>query len=115
MNFNKTAFAAKPLKKSLILATGLTMASAVAMQAQATAEPELKGYASMRLGIDSVDAGTSDDGANGRDYLSRIGVKGSMELDDGLTGVMQLEYGVRDDNLVDVNQNGDPTLRLANV
>ena len=81
----------------------------------ATENPTLDAYASLRLGIDYIDAGTDDDGANGRDFLSRVGIKGSMPLDNGLTGVLQLEYGARDDNLVDFNQNGQPTLRLASV
>lgn len=100
------------LKKSLtLLATALTAASVAA----ADSAPKVKAYGSLRMGIDLVDAGTSDDGANGRDFLSRIGLKASTQIDDNLKAVGVVEYGTRDDNLVDFNQNGDPTLRLHYV
>ncbi|WP_269617654.1 porin [Zhongshania sp. BJYM1] len=102
----KTVLSKSALVVSILAAAG---------QAFAQSEPDLDLYASFRIGIDSVDAGTSDDGANGRDYLSRIGVKGSMDLGDGLTGLAQLEYGLRSDNLVDVEQNEGPTMRLMMV
>ncbi len=70
-------------------------------------------YGSLRLGIDNIDAGTQDDGANGRDFLSRIGVKAQVELEPGLTAVGHIEYGIRENNLVDTTQNEAPTLRLA--
>ena len=102
--------------KSLGQLTALSSLLVLAAQPTLAAnDSNLKLYSSFRIGIDSVDAGTSDDGANGRDYLSRIGVKGSMPLGDGLTGLAQLEYGLRSDNLVDVQQNGDPTMRLMMV
>lgn len=72
-------------------------------------------YGSLRIGIDSVDAGVKNDGANGRDYLSRIGVKASTGLGNGLTGLGQVEYGLRSENSIDISQNGQPTLRLALV
>lgn len=78
-------------------------------------KPTSKFYGSFRLGIDTIDAGTSDDGANGRDYLSRIGFKTSVSIKDGLEGLVQVEYGLRSDNLVDFQQDGDPTLRLAMI
>jgi len=72
-------------------------------------------YGSLRLGMDYVDAGTDDDAINGRDYLSRVGVKAKKRIGDGLALVATVEYGLRSDNLVDLQQNGDPTLRLGYV
>lgn len=79
------------------------------------ADPDARFYGSLRLGLDYVDAGTVDDGLNGRDYLSRIGVRGTQALPNGLTGLAQIEYGMRSDNLVDTEQNDGPSLRLAFV
>ena len=72
-------------------------------------------YGSVRVGVDNIDAGTSDDGANGRDFLSRVGVKASMKLDEGITVVGQIEYGLREENSVDLTQKKGPTLRIASV
>ena len=72
-------------------------------------------YGSLRLGLDYVDAGTDDDAINGRDYLSRVGIKAKKRIGDGVALVGTVEYGLRSDNLVDLQQNGDPTLRLAFV
>lgn len=82
------------------------------------AEPTIQDidfYGSVRVGVDSIDAGTSDDGANGRDFLSRVGVKASMLIDEGMTVVGQIEYGLREENSVDLTQNKGPTLRLASI
>ena len=70
---------------------------------------------SLRLGFDYVDAGTDDDAINGRDYLSRLSVNVKKRVGDGVALVGTIEYGLRSDNLVDLKQNGDPTLRLAYV
>lgn len=70
---------------------------------------------SIRLGLDFVDAGTDDDAVNGRDFLSRITVNMKKRVADGVALVGTIEYGLRSDNLVDFQQNGDPTLRLAYV
>ncbi len=102
----KTVFSKTAIFVGMLAAAGQTLAQN---------EPNVDFYSSFRIGIDSVDAGTSDDGANGRDYLSRIGVKGNMDLGNGLTGLAQLEYGLRSDNLVDVEQNEGPTMRLMMV
>ncbi|MDK2776325.1 MAG: porin [Pseudomonadota bacterium] len=96
------------------LTSAITCALLAAPLAQA-AETQTDFYGSLRIGIDSVDAGVDEDGANGRDYLSRVGVKASTDLGNGLTGVGQIEYGIRDDNSIDIQQNGQPTLRLALV
>ncbi|QZD96134.1 porin [Qipengyuania gelatinilytica] len=70
---------------------------------------------SLRLGFDYIDAGTDDDSLNGRDYLSRISVNAKKRVADGVALVGTIEYGLRSDNLVDFQQNADPTLRLAYV
>ena len=70
---------------------------------------------SLRLGFDFVDAGTDDDAVNGRDYLSRITATAKKRVADGVALVGTIEYGLRSDNLVDFQQNTDPTLRLAYV
>ena len=72
-------------------------------------------YGSLRLGADYVDSGTSDDAANGRDYLSRIGVNAKVQLTDGLTGVGKVEYGLRGDDGVNFNQNQKPGMRQIYV
>ena len=78
-------------------------------------DPSVDFYGSIRTGVDNVDADTQDDGANGRDFLSRVGFKSQLAISDRLSGFAQVEYGLRSDNLVDIQQNGDPTLRLALV
>ncbi|MXO64805.1 porin [Altererythrobacter endophyticus] len=72
-------------------------------------------YGSLRLGMDYVDAGTPDDAINGRDFLSRVGINARKRIGDGVALVGTVEYGLRSDNLVDLQQNGDPTLRLGYV
>lgn len=72
-------------------------------------------YGSLRLGVDYVDAGTVDDAANGRDFLSRIGVKSSVALTDSLTGIATVEYGLRGDDNVNFDQNNKPGLRQVYV
>jgi len=72
-------------------------------------------YGSLRLGADYVDSGTADDAANGRDFLSRIGVNAEVQLSDGLTGVGKVEYGLRGDDGVNFNQNQKPGLRQIYV
>ena len=72
-------------------------------------------YGSLRLGADYVDSGTSDDAANGRDYLSRIGVKAKVQLAEGLTGIGKIEYGLRGDDGVNFNQNDKAGMRQVYV
>ncbi|MGB1091517.1 MAG: porin, partial [Oceanobacter sp.] len=67
------------------------------------------------IGIDNVNAGTEDDGANGRDYLSRVGVKSTTKLSNGLTAMGQVEYGLRGSDFVNSSQMNAPTLRLLTV
>lgn len=72
-------------------------------------------YGSLRLGIDSVDSGSNDDAANGRDFLSRIGTKSSVDLGNGLTGLAVVEYGLRGDDGVNFVQNQKPGLRQVYI
>ncbi len=95
-------------------ALAIAVLSASAAQAETTTTDF---YGSLRIGIDDVSAKDDGDaaGMNGRDYLSRVGVKASTDLGNGLTGIGRVEYGIRDANAIDINQNGQPTLRLAYV
>jgi len=72
-------------------------------------------YGSLRLGADYVDSGTTDDAVNGRDYLSRVGIKANVQLIEGLTGIGKVEYGLRGDDGVNFNQNQKPGLRQIYV
>ncbi|MCP4411199.1 MAG: porin [Gammaproteobacteria bacterium] len=72
-------------------------------------------YGSLRFGADFVEASTEDDGGNGRDYLSRVGVKASLDLGYGLTGLALVEYGLRGDDGVNFVQNQKPGLRQVTI
>jgi predicted porin len=72
-------------------------------------------YGSLRLGADYVDSGSSDDAANGRDYLSRVGVNAKVQLSDGLTGIGKIEYGLRGDDGVNFKQNQQAGMRQIYV
>jgi predicted porin len=72
-------------------------------------------YGSLRLGADYVDSGTVDDAANGRDYLSRVGVNAKVQLSEGLTGLGKIEYGLRGDDGVNFNQNQKAGMRQVYV
>ena len=78
-------------------------------------EVDVEFYGSLRIGLDFVDAGTPDDAINGRDFLSRIGLRAQNQIDDNLTGVVVLEYGMRSENFVDVEQNDSFSRRLTFV
>ena len=93
-----------------LLATSIFLAACSAAHAS-TPKTDVDFYGSLRLGADFVDAGTADDAANGRDYLSRIGVTASMDLGNGLTGITRLEYGLRGDDGVNFVQNQKAGLR----
>lgn len=87
---------------------GLLMAASNAVVAD---EVKTSFYGSLRLGMDYVDAGTVDDAANGRDFLSRVGAKASVSLTDTLTGIGKIEYGLRGDDGVNFDQNDKPGMR----
>ena len=70
----------------------LAMASLASVSVSAT-EVDSEFYGSLRLGADYVESGTADDAVNGRDYLSRVGVKANVQLTDGLVGLGKVECG----------------------
>ena len=105
MRFNKIT-----VKK--VCYAGLLMAASNAAIAE---EVKTSFYGSLRLGMDYVDAGTVDDAANGRDFLSRVGVKASVALTDSLTGIGKIEYGLRGDDGVNFAQNDKPGMRQVYV
>jgi len=72
-------------------------------------------YGSLRLGANYIDSGTMDDAANGRDFLSRIGVNANVQLTDDLIGIAKVEYGLRGDDGVNFKQNEGAGLRQIYV
>lgn len=72
-------------------------------------------YGSIRLGIDSVDAGTNDDAMNGRDFLSRVGVNLKTAISDDIVGVAKIEYGLRGEDNVNFKQNDRTGMRQVYV
>ena len=96
------------------LRAGVTLVMLVnAMSAFAQTEPaEIEAYASLRLGLDYVDASTVDDAITGRDYLSRVGVKAKLDIGSGLKGIGHIEYGLRGEDKVHFRQNEGISLRL---
>lgn len=105
MKFNKVVASKACLVSLLMAASGAVIAE----------EVNTSFYGSLRLGADYVDAGSVDDAANGRDYLSRIGAKASVKLTDTLTGIGKVEYGLRGDDGVNFAQNNKPGLRQVYV
>ena len=101
-------------KLKLVSAIALLGASSSTLAAD-TSDVSTSVYGSLRLGADYVDAGTDDDAVNGRDYLSRIGIKAKMDLGSGLTGLALVEYGMRGDDGVNFVQNHKPGLRQITV
>jgi len=98
------------MKKSCCV--GVLMATSSMIMAD---EVKTSFYGSLRLGVDYVDAGTVDDAANGRDFLSRVGAKASIVLTDSLTGIGKVEYGLRGDDGVNFAQNDKPGMRQVYV
>lgn len=96
------------MKKTLISGIVLTTLCATA-QAENPVNTDV--YGSLRIGLDHIDANSNDDGLNGRDFLSRVGIKASQQLTDTLQVTGQLEYGIG----ADFGQKSQPELRLANV
>lgn len=99
----------KKLLNKLCVAALLASATSVAVAEEGDVKTSF--YGSLRLGADYVDANTDDDALNGRDFLSRIGAKASVDLGNGLTGLAVVEYGLRGDDNVNFSQNNKPGLR----
>jgi len=55
------------------------------------AEPTVDVYGSLRLALDSDD---SQDAISSENKFSRFGIKSSVDLGDGLTGLARIEYGL---------------------
>ncbi|GAA4899816.1 porin [Ferrimonas pelagia] len=91
------------------LATLTAALLAASFGAQATSDVDF--YGSIRMGLDYVDAGSDNDAINGRDFLSRIGVKGSTDITDGIKGIAVVEYGLRGEDSINFKQNDKPTFR----
>lgn len=76
-------------KKLLTLAVAATMAAPLSAMADAVM------YGKVRLAVESYDNElTGADYARIQNYASRLGVKGSEDLGDGLKGVYTMEFGV---------------------
>lgn len=103
------------IKKNIYLTLAVIATFGVTSVAIAETDLDVDLYGSFRGGFDNIDADTEDDGANGRDFLSRVGVKASTKIGEEITGFTQIEYGIRSENLVDFQQNSGPTLRVAQV
>lgn len=105
--------------QGVISNTSKTITNAIAKGEKATSDilgdkTDVDFYGSIRIGVDYIDAGVDQDGANGRDFLSRIGVKAKYSIDDSFDFIGQIEYGTRSD-VVDFAQNGGLALRQLNV
>jgi predicted porin len=105
MRFNKVT-----MKKACYASLLMTASNAAVAE-----DVKTSFYGSLRLGIDYVDAGTVDDAANGRDFLSRIGAKASVSLTDSLTGIGKIEYGLRGDDGVNFDQNDKPGMHQVYI
>lgn len=91
------------------------LAVSFATSLQANEDVKTSAYVSLRAGFDYIDSGNNYDATNGRDFLSRAGIKASQALDYGLTGTALVEYGERGDNKVDFKQNQGPGLRRIQI
>ena len=101
--------------KTIIYVLMLSCLVYVELSIAETTEVDAEFYGSVRIGLDYVDAGTPDDAINGRDFLSRIGVKAENVIGKDIIGIVVLEYGIRNDNFVDVDQNDGLGRRLTYV
>lgn len=99
----------------------LTLAVAVAMAAPMAAMAEATMYGKVRQAVDYVDDEmTAQDEWRVTDYASRIGVKGSEDLGNGLKAVYKMEWGVRisdanDGNGSEFQAAGDQALTNRNA
>lgn len=93
----------------------LAVAIVSASQSSLAEDVKTDFYGSVRMGVAIVDAGEASDvtdGANGRDYLSRAGVKISSTVKDNIKAIAGVEYGLRSNSKTnDHTQNGSVTLR----
>ncbi len=99
------------MKKVLALAIAAALVSPVAAMADATI------YGKVRQALEVVDNElTGADDIEINDYTSRLGVKGSEDLGNGLTAVYKIEYGVKISTPSQSNEfSGDGTLSARNA
>lgn len=72
----------------------LTLAVVAGLAAPMAASADAVMYGKVRLAVESADMGGAD-WARIQSYASRVGIKGSEDLGDGLSAVYKLEFGVR--------------------
>ena len=72
-------------------------------------------YGSFRVGVQQVNAGSGDNAWITRDFLSRVGIKESIRLNQQLSLIGNLEYGVRNGRLNDLSQLFDHRVRKSSI
>ncbi|MGH1542094.1 MAG: porin [Arenicella sp.] len=81
------------MKKSVLTITALSMlmgADAVLADFKTKITP----YGSVRVGLESNDIDGQETDTDGRDFLSRFGLKGSQKITQGLSVIGRIEYGL---------------------
>ena len=99
------------IRNSLCIITLLSASLSFAQTIDQPPLPETEAYVSLRAGFNYVYSDGPDDAANGRDFLSRAGIKAKQKITPDLTALALVEYGERGDNGVDFKQNEAPGLR----
>lgn len=89
----------------------MIVALSISLFSHSQSAPETETYVSLRAGFNYVHSDGPDDAANGRDFLSRAGIKAKQQINTELNALALLEYGERGDNKVDFKQNEGPGLR----
>jgi predicted porin len=94
----------------------LTLAVAAAMAAPLTAMAEATMYGKVRLAVEMYDNElVGEDYARIQNYFSRLGVKGSEDLGNGLKGIYTLEFGVNIADTADEFAGSNPTVTSRNA
>lgn len=85
------------IKKALPVALGIALGLTATYGASAKAEDGISFYGRAHVTADLLDDG-EDSGLNVSSNSSRVGIKGSTEVSDGLKGILQIEQEIRYDN-----------------
>jgi len=94
----------------------LTLAVAAAMAAPLSAMADATMYGKVRLAVESYDNEmTGDDFARIESYSSRLGVKGSEDMGDGLKAVYTMEFGVNIADTVGEFSGSNPAVTARNA
>jgi predicted porin len=102
------------MKKVLSLAIAAALVSPVAAMADATVYGKVR--QALEMVNDERNSAAEVDDIEINDYTSRLGVKGSEDLGNGLTAVYKIEYGVHISTNKDGNEfAGDGTLSARNA